>query len=67
MEFVVKVLEEYFRFSRDEVVGLMLEIHAKGTARRQWIDADKANGIVDSIFREAKRRSYPLECTVLRS
>ena len=64
MEFVAKILEEYFRFSRDDAVKLMLEIHTKGAARVQWIDADKADRIVDSISREARRRSYPLECII---
>ena len=65
MEFVVKIIEEYFHFDRDEAVKLMLQIHAKGSARIQWIDAEKAGMLVHQISREAGKRGYPLECTIV--
>ena len=65
MEFVVKVLEEYFRFDREEAVKLMLEIHTNGNAKVQWIDTEKAIKVIENISREANKRSYPLKCNLL--
>ena len=65
MEFVVNVLEEYFRFDREEAVKLMLEIHTKGSARVQWINAEQAVRVIESISREANKRSYPLVCNMV--
>ena len=65
MEFVVKLLEEYFQLDREEAVKLMLEVHTKGVARIQWIDAEIAQKVVDKIFHETGKRDYPLQCNII--
>ena len=65
MEFIVEILQEHFRLDHEEAVKLMLEIHTKGSARIQWIDAEKAIKVIENISREANERSYPLECNIV--
>ncbi len=66
MEFVVKILEGYFHFDREESVKLMFDIHSKGIGRVQWIEAETANRLIEKIALEANRREFPFVCRVVQ-
>jgi len=65
IKFVLEVLEEYFRLDSKEALKLALEIHTKGNGRIQWIEIDTAKRVLEKIAQEAKKRDYPLICTII--
>jgi len=65
MEFVVKILEQYFSLTRDNAVRLMLKLHREGTGRVEWMDEQSANLALKQIRYESSKRKYPLQCRIV--
>ncbi len=65
MEFVVKVLETYFRLDRETAVRTMLEIHTSGSVRLMRIEKSAALKLIEAIRLEAKKRGYQLNCGIV--
>lgn len=62
MEFVVEVLERFFRKEHEEAIRVMLEIHKKGSAVGGVYTREVAETKVDQVQRYARRHEHPLKC-----
>lgn len=66
MEFVVEVLKVIFRRGQEEAVGIMMEVHEKGSGVCGFYPRDVAETKADEVIAWARRNSHPLQCTVER-
>jgi len=64
MDFVVHVLENIFRKTHEEAVGLMLDVHNKGQAIVGNFTRDVAETKVDQVIEYARINEYPLQCVM---
>lgn len=62
MDFVVHLLEEVFRKSRDEAVNIMLTVHSKGAAVCGVYTREVAETKVDQVVENARLNEFPLQC-----
>lgn len=67
MDFVVKIIEAYFQLKRGEAVKLMLEVHAKGVGRIEWMDKGSANLVLKQIDYESSKRNFSFQCTIVNA
>ena len=64
MEFVVLVLEEFFRKSHDEAVQIMLHVHQKGVGICGVYTFEIAETKVTQVMDLAQQNEHPLQCTL---
>lgn len=62
MEFVVMVLQEYFRHDLDTATQIMLKIHHEGRGVCGVFTKDVAATKVEMVLGAARRAGHPLQC-----
>ena len=62
MEFVVMVLQEYFRHDLDTATQIMLKIHHEGRGVCGVFTKDVAATKVELVLAAARRAGHPLQC-----
>jgi ATP-dependent Clp protease adaptor protein ClpS len=62
MEFVVQVLQTYFRMDRDKAVQIMLQVHTQGRAVAGIFTRDIAETKVKQVNNYARKHQHPLLC-----
>ncbi len=62
MEFVVEVLQTYFRMTRDKAVQIMLQVHTQGRAVAGIFTRDIAETKVQQVNQYARQQQHPLLC-----
>ncbi len=64
MEFVVHVLERYFRKGREDATRIMLHVHQKGVGICGVYSYDVAETKVNQVMDLARRHQHPLQCVM---
>ncbi|MEO0410660.1 MAG: ATP-dependent Clp protease adapter ClpS [Pseudomonadota bacterium] len=64
MEFVVHVLQRYFRMTMEEATQVMLHVHQKGVGVCGVFPYDVAETKVNQVMDLAKEHQHPLQCTL---
>ena len=64
MEFVVDVLERFFRMDRETATRVMLEVHMKGKAVCGVFTYEIAETKVAQVVSYARDNQHPLMCTL---
>ena len=64
MEFVVTVLEKYFKIGRERAITIMLDVHQKGLAVVGVYSNEVAETKVTQVMDYAKKYEHPLQCTM---
>jgi len=64
MEFVVQVLETFFRMSREKAVQIMLHVHTRGVGVCGVYTRDIAETKVSQVTEYARSHQHPLMCTM---
>lgn len=64
MEFVVHVLERFFRMSHAQAFEIMLTVHKKGVAVVGVFSHEIAETKVAQVMDFARRHQHPLQCTM---
>lgn len=64
MEFVVRVLERFFRKNREEATRIMLQVHTKGMGVCGVYTRDVAETKVRQVMLSAQEQQHPLQCTM---
>jgi len=64
MEFVVHVLEKFFRKNREEATGIMLHIHRRGVGLCGVFTYEVAETKVTQVMDFARQHQHPLQCTL---
>jgi len=64
MEFVIMVLQEYFKHGLETATLIMLKIHHEGRAVCGVFTKDLAATKVELVLAAARRAGHPLQCTM---
>jgi ATP-dependent Clp protease adaptor protein ClpS len=64
MEFVILVLERFFKKSRVEATQIMLHVHQKGMGVCGLYSYEIAETKVVQVMDYAKNNQHPLQCTM---
>jgi len=64
MEFVVIVLEQFFRKNREEATRIMLNVHQRGSGVCGIFTREVAETKVDQVMDFAGQNQHPLQCTL---
>ncbi|MFQ6021499.1 MAG: ATP-dependent Clp protease adapter ClpS [Acidiferrobacterales bacterium] len=64
MEFVVVILERFFRKTRTEATRIMLHVHQKGIGVCGVYTRDIAETKVKQVMTCARENRHPLQCTM---
>jgi ATP-dependent Clp protease adaptor protein ClpS len=64
MEFVVMVLQEYFKHDIETATQIMLKIHHEGRGVCGVFTKDVAATKVELVLAAARRAGHPLQCTM---
>ncbi len=64
MEFVVHVLQRFFRMSLEEATRVMLHVHQKGVGVCGIFTYEVAETKVTQVMDFAKQHQHPLQCTL---
>ena len=64
MEFVVTVLEKFFKIGRESAISIMLDVHQKGLAVVGVFSNEVAETKVAQVMDYAKTNEHPLQCTM---
>ncbi len=64
MEFVVLVLERFFRKSHEDATRIMLHVHQRGVGVCGVYPFDVAETKVTQVIDFARRHEHPLQCTM---
>ena len=64
MEFVVHVLERFFRKSRQEATRIMLHVHQRGIGICGVYTYEVAETKVNQVIDFARQNNHPLQCTM---
>jgi ATP-dependent Clp protease adaptor protein ClpS len=64
MEFVVIVLEQFFRKNREEATRIMLNVHQRGSGVCGVYTREVAETKVDQVMDFAGQNQHPLQCTL---
>jgi len=64
MEFVVQVLETFFRMSREKATQIMLHVHTRGVGVCGVFTRDIAETKVSQVNDYSRRHQHPLMCTM---
>ena len=62
MDFVIEVLEQFFRMSGEQAVQVMLAVHTEGSAVCGIYTRDVAETRADQVNRYAREHQHPLMC-----
>lgn len=62
MEFVIEVLNVFFKKDKMESTAIMLEIHERGKSSVGIFTKEVAESKVDKITRHARKMGHPLRC-----
>jgi ATP-dependent Clp protease adaptor protein ClpS len=62
MEFVVQILQTYFRMDRDKAIQVMLQVHTQGRAVAGIFTRDIAETKVTQVNNYARKHQHPLLC-----
>jgi ATP-dependent Clp protease adaptor protein ClpS len=66
MEFVIHILERFFRKNREEATKIMLNIHRRGVGLCGVFPHDVAETKVTQVMDFARKHQHPLQCTMER-
>jgi len=66
MDFVVHVLERFFRIGRPQAVDIMMTVHRKGLAVVGVFSFEIAETKVTQVMDYSRRNQHPLQCTMER-
>ncbi len=64
MEFVVVVLEKFFRMDREGATRVMLQVHQKGSGVCGVFSRDIAETKVQQVTDFSQENEHPLQCTM---
>ena len=64
MEFVVKVLEQFFFMDREQATVVMLKVHNEGVGVAGVFPRDVAESKVHQVMRYAQSHQHPLQCVM---
>ncbi len=64
MEFVVEVLQTFFRMDREQATQVMLHVHTRGKGVCGEFSRDVAETKVDQVNDYARDNDHPLMCTL---
>ncbi|QGM21975.1 ATP-dependent Clp protease adapter ClpS [Spiribacter sp. 2438] len=64
MEFVVEVLQTFFRMDREQATQVMLHVHTRGKGVCGVFSRDIAETKVDQVNDYAREHHHPLMCTM---
>ncbi len=64
MEFVVHVLQRFFRMSVEDATRVMLHVHQKGVGVCGIFTYEVAETKVTQVMEFAKQHQHPLQCTL---
>jgi ATP-dependent Clp protease adaptor protein ClpS len=64
MEFVVLVLQRFFRMSMDDATRVMLHVHQKGVGVCGVFSYEVAETKVTQVIDFARQNQHPLQCTL---
>jgi ATP-dependent Clp protease adaptor protein ClpS len=64
MEFVVHVLQRFFRMSVDEATQVMMHVHQKGVGVCGVFTFEVAETKVTQVIDFARKHQHPLQCTL---
>lgn len=64
MEFVVRVLEQFFHKNREEATRIMLHVHQKGMGICGVFTREVAETKVQQVMLYAAQNQHPLQCTM---
>ena len=64
MEFVIRILQDYFQKNATEAHHLMLQVHHKGSAVAGVYGKDMAETKVRDVTADARANEMPLKCTM---
>ena len=64
MEFVVLVLQQFFRKGREEAVQIMLNVHTRGSGVCGVFTAEIAETKVRQVLSFSRENKHPLQCTM---
>ena len=64
MDFVVYVLQKFFRLTIEEATHVMLEVHTKGVGVCGVFTFEVAETKVAHVLDAAKKHEHPLQCTL---
>jgi ATP-dependent Clp protease adaptor protein ClpS len=67
MEFVVEVLQRFFRKSGEEAMEIMLKVHNDGRGVAGIYSFEIAETKAAQVQELAKSRGFPLKCTIEKS
>lgn len=64
MEFVVEVIERFFRKSRQDATRIMLHVHQRGVGVCGVYSYEVAESKVTQVMDFARKNEHPLQCTL---
>ena len=64
MEFVVHVLERFFKIGREKAISIMLDVHQKGLAIVGVYSNEVAETKVSQVMEYSRKNQHPLQCTM---
>jgi ATP-dependent Clp protease adaptor protein ClpS len=64
MEFVVLILQRFFRMTMDEATQVMLHVHQKGVGVCGVFSYEVAETKVTQVMDFARQHQHPLQCTL---
>lgn len=64
MDFVVEVLETFFRMTREQATRVMLHVHTRGKGECGTFPRDVAETKVAQVNEYSRRHQHPLLCTM---
>jgi len=64
MEFVVKVLQKFFRKNQEEATRIMLQVHHEGRGVCGVYPRDVAATRISQVAQYARERQHPLQCVM---
>ncbi len=64
MEFVVHILQRFFRMTMEQATEVMLHVHQKGVGVCGVFTYDVAETKVNQVMSFARQNDHPLQCTL---
>lgn len=64
MEFVVDVIQRFFRKTREQATQIMLKVHTEGVGVCGVYPQDIAETKVNQVLAHAREHQHPLQCTM---
>jgi ATP-dependent Clp protease adaptor protein ClpS len=64
MDFVVHILQQFFRMPESEAMRVMLQVHQQGIGVCGVFTFEVAETKVDQVVEYARKHEHPLQCTL---